>query len=135
MSQVTGGPAGSHPTGTVRLTLHGSGPMAGLTPTVHVGGHLVRVRWGTQDVPVWAGRVRVEAYSQWLRRYGQAEIDVDVAPGEVVPVHYAPPWHQFARGAIGTTPQRRPGAWFNVAVFGLLVGVPLLIWALAVFAW
>ncbi|MBM6401995.1 hypothetical protein [Phycicoccus sonneratiae] len=120
MSQVTGGPgAPQPPTGTIRLTLHGSGPMAGLTPTVLVGGHQVRARFGVQDVPVWAGRVRVEAWSQWMRRYGQAELEVEVAPGAVVPVFYAVPWHQFTRGAIGTTPQKRPGAWMLPATFGV----------------
>jgi hypothetical protein len=129
MSQVTGAAgAPQPPTGTIRLTLQGNVLTAGLTPSVAVGGHPIHARFGVQDVPVWAGRVRVEAHTQWLRRYGQAELDVDVPPGAVVPVYYAVPWHQFTRGAMGTTPQRRPGVW----MLALFLGVPLLLAALAV---
>ncbi|MGG5260224.1 hypothetical protein [Phycicoccus avicenniae] len=131
MSQATGGQAApAHPTGTVRLTVQGNVMTVGLTPTVVVSGHPVRARFGTQDVPVWAGPNRVEAHAQWMRRYGQASLEFDVPPGGVVPVHYAVPWHQFTRGAMGHEKQTRPGAW----VFGVLIGVPLLLVVLAVAA-
>ncbi len=131
MSQVTGGPgAPQPPTGTIRLTVQGNVATVGLTPSVRVGGHPIHARFGVQDVPVWAGRVRVEAHTQWMRRYGQAELDVDVPPGAVVPVFYAVPWHQFTRGAMGSTRQKRPGAWLLPAVLGGFVLAVALVVAL-----
>lgn len=130
-----GGPVQPQPTqGTIRLTLQGNLFTAGLTPTVHVSGHRVNSTFGTMDVPVWSGRNRVEVHTQWMRRYGQAELEVDVPPGAVVPVFYAVPWHQFSRGAIGFEQQQRPGLWAFVLLLGLVVGLPLLAVVAAVLA-
>ena len=127
-------PAGHAPQpaqGTIRLTLQGNVLTSGLTPVVHVSGHRVNSRFGTMDVPVWAGRNRVEVHTQWMRRYGQAELDVDVPAGGVVPVFYAVPWHQFTRGAIGHEKQARPGAWAMVVLLGVVIGLPLLAFVVA----
>lgn len=121
--------AASHPEpaqGTIRLTLQGNIMTSGLTPTVYVSGHRVNSRFGTMDVPVWAGRNRVDVHTQWMLTYGQASLEVDVPAGSVVPVYYAVPWHQFARGAIGTEPQSRPGLGAFVAIMAAVVGLPLL---------
>lgn len=134
MSTPPTGPGTDRPTGTIRLTLQGSTFSSGLTPTVVVSGYRANVNWGTQDLPVWAGPNRVEAHSQWLRRYGEAVLDVDVPPGAVVPVYYAVPYHQFSRGAIGHEPQKRPGAglmWGFVAVVAGFVVLSVLLGALA----
>ncbi|RPF22544.1 hypothetical protein EDD34_3210 [Myceligenerans xiligouense] len=45
----------------------------------------------------------------WLRRYGRAEMAVDIGPSEVKPVYYAPPHHMWGRGAMGAKPQNRHG--------------------------
>lgn len=123
MTEVTpGGPdqQGQRAQGTIRLTLQGNAMTAGLTPVVHVSGHRVNSRFGTMDVPVWAGRNRVDVHTQWMRRYGQAGLEVDVPPGAVVPVFYAVPWHQFTRGAIGTEKQSRPGLGVLVALLAVI---------------
>jgi hypothetical protein len=86
------------------------------------------------DVPVWAGPNRVEVYSQWMRQYGQAELTVDIAPGQVVPVFYAMPWHQFTRGSIGFEKQKRHGAGALFGIAGALVGVVLVVILLAALA-
>ena len=124
----------SRPTGTIRLTVQGSAFSVGLVPTVLVNGYRVNARFGTLDVPVWAGPTRVEAHAQWMRRYGEAMLDVDVPPGAVVPVHYAAPWHQFSRGAIGHEPQSRPGAGFMWVMVAVLVVVLVLVPLAGVFA-
>lgn len=133
-----GGPAEGQPgqaaQGTIRLTLQGNVMTSGLTPTVHVSGHRVNARFGTMDVPVWAGRNRVDVHTQWMRQYGQASLEVDVPPGGIVPVHYAVPWHQFARGAIGTEKQTRPGLGVFALVMGLVIGLPLLVIVMAALA-
>ena len=128
-TQQPGGPgaAPDRATGTIRLTVQGNTFMAGLTPTVVVSGYRVNARFGTMDVPVWAGPNRVEAHSQWMRRYGEASLDVDVPAGGVVPVFYAVPWHQFSRGAMGHTKQSRPGLAVLVGLLAVIVGVPVLL--------
>ena len=55
-----------------------------------------------------------------MKEYGQASLDVVVQPGEVVPVFYAVPWHQFSRGSIGHEQQKRKGG--ALAVSRVLIG-------------
>lgn len=118
MTQHPQGTAPQHPQGTIRLTIQGSEMTAGLiAPTVAVSGHRLNSGYGTTDVPVWAGPNRVDVHANWMREYGQASLDLVVRPGEVVPVYYAVPWHQFTRGAIGHQKQTRPGAAAMVWVF------------------
>jgi hypothetical protein len=134
MTDVTpGGPAPGQqgrpaqpPQGTIRLTLQGNLMTSGLVPTVHVGGHKVNARFGTMDVPVWAGRTRVDVHTQWMRQYGQASLEVDVPPGGVVPVFYAVPWHQFTTGSIGHEKQPRKGVWAMVLLLAMVLVVPVL---------
>ncbi|NHB84890.1 hypothetical protein G7085_10520 [Tessaracoccus sp. HDW20] len=81
---------------------------------------------GSFDFPVPAGNHRLHAHGQWLRTFGNADIDFSVQPGQFVEIFYAAPVHQFAnRGAIGFTPQKRQG-------MGILITV--LVAVLAVFA-
>lgn len=138
MTQTPGGPAPQQPQpqqprqGTIRLTIQGNELTAGmLTPTVVVSGHRVNSRFGTMDVPVWAGPNRVDIHTTWMKEYGQAALDVHVHPGEVVPVFYAVPWHQFSRGSIGHEKQKRKGAGAFIALMGAIVVVPLLLVLLA----
>ena len=111
--------------GTIRLTIQGSELTTNLVaPTLRVNGWPVASRYGTQDLPVWAGRNHLDLEVQWMRTYGQAGIDVEVGPGEVVQVWYAAPFHQFTGGAIGFEKQRKPGAGF---LWGLLAVIVLLV--------
>lgn len=126
-------PARQPAQGTIRLTIQGNELTSGLTPTVVVSGHRVNSRFGSMDVPVWAGPNRVEVHTTWMRRYGEASLDLVVQPGEVVPVFYAVPWHQFTRGAIGHEKQVRPGQGAMVAVFTVIaLGCAALVMALAI---
>src|SRR5687768_15657007 len=131
MTQTPGGPAPQQPQhraqGTIRLTIQGNELTAGmLTPTVVVSGHRVNSRFGTMDIPVWAGPNRVDVHTTWMREYGQATLDVVVHPGEVVPVYYAVPWHQFSRGSIGHEKQQRQGLGAFAVILGAVVVLPLL---------
>jgi hypothetical protein len=115
----------------LRLTLQGSAMTSSMiTPAVTVNGHRVVAHYGDNLVPVWAGPNRVEVSCQWLLRYGQATLDLQVPPGAQVPVFYAAPWHQLSRGAIGHERQRRPG----LAGFLVLMAVILLVAAALVVA-
>ena len=135
MTQTPGGPGPQQPQqGTIRLTIQGNEMTAGmLTPTVVVSGHRVNSRFGTMDVPVWAGPNRVDVHTNWMKEYGQASLELQVGPGEVVPVFYAVPWHQFSRGSIGHEKQKRKGAGaFAALMAATIVLVPLLFVLIAV---
>ena len=112
-----------------------------IAPTLTIDGHPAEVPiTGTRQIPIMAGRHHLRAHSQWLRRYGHAVMDIDVSPGEVVQVFYAPP-HQniFDEGSMGSDPQPRKGRGYAIAVwtvigllmfsvFGLLfAGLPVMI--------
>jgi hypothetical protein len=110
----------NRPTGIIRLTIQGSVMTSNMiTPTCRINGHPVPTRYGAQDLTVWAGPNHLDLEAQWMRTYGQAAIDVDVAPGQVVEVFYAAPLHQFARGNIGLVKQSRPGLMPCSAASGL----------------
>ena len=112
--------------GWVRLTLQGSELTSSLlTPSVRINGWPVPSRYGVQDLAVHPGPNRIEIDAQWMRRYGQATLDTVVAPGQVVEVWYAAPYHQFTHGSIGHTRQRRPGG--GCLVVGLLLAVAVVL--------
>lgn len=120
--------------GAILLTLQGNALTTGLTPAVHLDGHRVSGAFGPTLYPLRPGRHRVDVHTQWLRRYGQAGMEVDVREGQVVPVSYAVPWHQFTTGSIGHETQKRKGVGVLVAmlavvvlVVALCVGGPILL--------
>ncbi len=92
-----------------------------VTPTVKVNGQWIHARYGRQDVPVPAGPVRVEAYAQWMRTYGQASLEFTAQPGQVVPVFYAAPMHQFTTGNMGHEKQPRKGVGVFIGVLAFAV--------------
>ena len=113
-------PAG--PVGTVALTIQGSVMTSNMiVPTVTVNGRPIRTRYGRQDIPVPAGPVHIEGSAQWLRTYGQAALDFTLQPGQVVPVFYATPMHQFTTGSMGHEQQKRKGVGGFVAILAILV--------------
>ena len=95
-----------------------SGPV---TPVVVVSGHRVNSRFGTMDIPVWAGWNGVDVQAKWWRDYGQAHLDVAVAPGAVVPVFYAVPYNVFVTGSIGHAPQQRKALGATIALIAGMV--------------
>lgn len=118
-------PAQPGPMGTIALTLQGSVMTSNMiVPSVTVNGYPVPTRYGRQDIPVHPGPVHIEASAQWLRTYGQASLDFTVQPGQVVPVFYAAPMHQFTTGSMGHEQQKRKGVGAFVGIMG---GVLLLL--------
>ena len=104
------------------LTLQGNVMTSNMiTPTVLLNGHLMTSRYGENVYPVPPGRWRIEVYAQWLRRYGQAAMDVDVAEGQTVRVYYAAPLHQFTTGSIGLEKQPRKGKVLGIGVLVLVL--------------
>lgn len=115
------------PPSSVLLTLQGSAMTSNMiTPTVLFNGYRVPVRYGPQAIPVHPGPLQIDVHAQWLRRYGQATLRVDVPPGQQVPVFYAAPWHQFTSGSIGHQKQRRKGGALGLGILGAVLAIALL---------
>ena len=116
------------PMGTLDLTVQGNMLTASpITPSVTLNGQPVSVGYGQNLIPVYAGPLRVEVSCQWLRRYGQAALDVQVPPGGVVPVSYAAPMHQFTTGSIGPGKQTRKGRGFMVVLLLVVLALVVLL--------
>jgi hypothetical protein len=84
---------------TARASIDGSEPV----------GH----GWNTRLYPVPAGRHRVTVWCPYLflTRMGEATVDVEVLPGQVVGVHWKAPWFTLL-----------PGTWSVLGVRGLAPG-------------
>lgn len=101
------------------VRVHVSASIGPRDATVHIDGHTVDVRYsGTRELRVRCGPHFVTAYSTWLWRHGEVDLLVDVEPGKVTDIYYAPPHHHLARGSIGLVPQRGKG--LSVAVGGIV---------------
>lgn len=104
-----------------------------IVPTLLLDGRQVPSRYGENAYQLPAGRHRVELYGQWMRRYGQALLDVDLVPGAALDVYYAAPWHQFTTGSIGFVKQPRRGAgWLAVVLVLCVLVVARTVWVAVV---
>ena len=101
-------------------------------PTLTIDGHPAPAATGSTVIPIQPGPHHLEVYSQWLRRYGQAALDVQIPPNAMVEVFYAPPLHQFTTGELGFTPQQRKGIGCFVGLLVVLVVFVILVVLLAV---
>ncbi len=99
-----------------------------IAPTLTIDGYVAPVPSdGTRQFPIMSGRHHLQAHSQWMRRYGHAAIDIDVAPGQHLEVFYAPPYHQFINdGSMGLTTQTRKGRGLIIGMWVALLLVVLL---------
>jgi hypothetical protein len=84
---------------------------------------------GTHAVPVRSGRRSLHVYSRSPWRYGEVEMELDVAPGQTIDIYYAPPHHGLAPGAMGLTPLRRNGLG---AVIGFAIVAVVVVFVLGV---
>lgn len=113
--------------GAVLLTMQGN--MFSSTPnspTVQIDGYPVPGTYGTTFYPLVPGRHLLHLHGQWMRQFGQADLQVDIVPGQTVPVFYAPPWHQFTSGSIGHEKQSRKGLGAMIAIVAVTALVVLL---------
>lgn len=114
--------------GAIELHLQGSMMTSNLVPpSVTVNGYPVPTKYGINVIPMPPGRHRVDVWSQWLKKFGQADLEVDVQAHQPTRVFYAVPYHQFSRGSIGLEKQKRKGAAVMIGIVAVaaLVGVLL----------
>jgi hypothetical protein len=121
------------PMGMLHLTIQGSVMTSNLIPpTVLLNGYPIQVRYGRNDIPVYAGPLHIDISSRWMLTYGKAALDCTVLPNQAVPVFYASPYHQFASaGSIGHSKVKRNGLGFVLGLVGTVFAVALLIILLA----
>ena len=121
------------PMGMLHLTIQGSVLTSNMIPpTVHLNGYAVPIRYGRNDIPVFAGPLHVDVHSQWMRVFGRAALDCTVLPNQAVPVFYASPYHQFASaGSIGHSKVKRNGVGLIFGLLGAVFAVILLVILLA----
>ncbi|MEV8371857.1 hypothetical protein AB0P21_03920 [Kribbella sp. NPDC056861] len=117
----------------LHLTIQGSVMTSNvIPPTVRLNGYPVPVKYGRNDIPVYAGPLHIDIHSQWMRTFGKAALDCTVQPNQAVPVFYASPYHQFASaGSIGHSKVKRNGLGFLLAFAGGIVALALLVFLLA----
>jgi len=123
------------PDATLKFTVQGNVMTSNLVPpTLSIDGYPApsSAGGGSTLIPIMSGPHRLEVHSQWLRRYGQASLDVVIQPRTQLEVFYAPPFHQFTTGALGLAPQQRRGLGCLIGLVVAIVAVPLLIVLLAV---
>jgi hypothetical protein len=115
------------PMGMLNLTIQGSAMTSNMIPpTVHLNGYPVPVKYGRNDIPVFAGPLHIDVHSQWILVYGKAALDCTVQPNQAVPVFYASPYIQFTSGSIGHSKVKRKGLGALLVVVGAIVAVTVL---------
>ena len=122
------------PDATLKFTVQGNVMTSNLVPpTLTIDGFNAPTPsgGGSTFIPIMSGPHRLDVHSQWLRRYGQASLDVMIQPGTQTEVFYAPPFPQFTTGALGLAPQPRRGLGCLVGVLVAVVAIPVLIVLLA----
>ena len=118
------------PDATLKFTVHGNAMTSNLiAPTLTIDGFNAPTpsMGGSTLIPIMSGPHRLEVYSQWLRRYGQASLDIVVQPRTQLEVFYAPPLHQFTTGTMAFEPQKRKGLGCLIGMFVGIVAVPVII--------
>ncbi|MGJ6979654.1 hypothetical protein ACSDQ9_03865 [Aestuariimicrobium soli] len=118
--------------GFIEFTMQGNAFTSSMVvPTLTIDGHRVNARYGLNTIPVPSGPHHISVVGHWMRAYGQAELDLQVGPGEHVPVYYAAPFHQFTTGNIGHEPQKKKGLGL---LLGLVIGIPVFILVVSIVA-
>lgn len=97
-----------------------------IAPQVTFNGYpVVVMNHGTAMIPVQPGTYVINVQNTWMWTFGRAALQVDVLPGQSVPVFYGGPYVSFERGELGVVPQQRRG-------LGWLIGLSVLPIAVAV---
>src|SRR5450759_578523 len=76
-------------TGHLRVNIQGSVMTSSFVPpTLLINNQVVRSSYGPNDYVLPVGQYHVSAYAQWMRRYGDAALDLVLQPGRAVEVFY-----------------------------------------------
>lgn len=121
----------------LKFTVQGNAMTSNMVPpTVTIDGNPAPAPTlgGSVMIPIPPGPHRIEVYSQWLRKYGQASLDINAQPNTELEVFYAPPFHQFTKGSMGFTPQKRAGIGFLIGLLAVVVLIILVVIIAAVVA-
>ncbi|KXP11569.1 hypothetical protein AXK60_24830 [Tsukamurella pseudospumae] len=93
-----------------------------MKPDFRLDGVKVATGFGENFLPVPPGIHRVEVA-------GQAQLDVEVAPGQVIDVYCAPGSTILNKGLLGPSTQERPGLGLFIAIMTVAIVATLVIFA------
>lgn len=132
--QAPGAYGAGGPTGELVLNLRKPfGAMGMISPIVTIDGYPAGSTWGRNSFRVPAGVRQVDVAQSYLWTYGRASQPVNVEPGSTSEIFYSGPTVTFGMGgAIGTEPQKRPGARLLIGLMVFVVALLLLVVVLAV---
>ena len=132
--QAPGAYGAPGPSGELVLNLRKPfGAMGMISPIVTIDGYPAGSTWGRNSFRVPAGVRQVDVAQSYLWTYGRASQPVNVEPGGTSEIFYSGPTVTFGMGgAIGTEPQRRPGARLLIGLMVAVVVLLLLVVVLAV---
>lgn len=117
------------PSAALKFTVQGNIMTTNMVPpSLTIDGFSAPTSIGSTMIPIQPGQHHLEVHSQWMRRYGQAAMDVSIQPSSTTEVFYAAPVHQFTTGSMGLTKQTRKG----LPVLLAILAIPLLLVLIAV---
>ncbi|MBA3529880.1 MAG: hypothetical protein H0T91_11355 [Propionibacteriaceae bacterium] len=124
-------PMQQFPGGSGQLVLNlrkpsGWGAGSVISPSVRIDGYPAPARWEQNVYTVPAGQRNVAVESRYMWTFGQQQLNVNVAPGQTLEVHYTGPALTFMAGAMGYEPQQRPGRIGVWLILGIPIGLLLL---------
>jgi hypothetical protein len=91
-------------------------------PVIEINGQRVPAVWGRNTIPVPPGRYHVHVHTPYFLppKVGNADLPVDVHPGQTVELEYRSPLIVFFQGALGTPPQQYPGMAVTIGLYAVL---------------
>lgn len=92
-------------------------------PRIEINDREIRAHWGPWPVDLEPGVYQIRVNGHHVRRYGPAQLQATVLPGQVTTVYYRAPALLFLSGAIGFVPQPTRGLRTMIAVLVILLGV------------
>ena len=103
-------------------------------PTLLLDGYEASARWGGNYLPLPPGRHHLRMHVRYpaFRRFGPAELTIDVPRGQLVQLEYKTPLWTFSAGALGPAPQRARGGWAVLWALAAIIGGACLIGVAAV---
>ncbi|MFT3899170.1 MAG: hypothetical protein QM728_02860 [Gordonia sp. (in: high G+C Gram-positive bacteria)] len=92
--------------------------LAFLKPKVAINGQLIPAQWGANSIPLPPGQHHVHVHVPYFlpSRLGPADLMVNIAPQQTVPLEYRAPMWAFSPGSMGAAPQSYNGVGLTIAM-------------------
>lgn len=107
-----------------------------IKPVVEINGQAVPAQWGVNNIPLPPGQHHVHVHVPYIlpSKIGSADLAINVAPQQTVPLEYRAPLWTFSQGSMGPAPQKYNGVGIAIAVMVVPVLIVLLFVVLSIAA-